>query len=111
MASDRKSPKPCPFCWSRWILLGQLAWLQSQGEPLDEFMQRVATTLAAPGAVPLDGGPAEEPAEPPPAPGPTPPVPAPGVFFEKLSCLIQWRAAGHLSESEFNLAKLQLGLH
>lgn len=109
-----RSPKPCPFCWSRWILLGQLAWLQSQELPLDEFMQRIATTLGAPGAVALDresAGRAEEPTGPPPAPGPAPPVSAPDALFERLSCLIQWRTAGHLSESEFNLAKFQLGLH
>jgi len=49
-AVDR-SFKPCPLCWGRWVLLGEIAWCQSCGEPLDDMLSKVSTALAAPPSV------------------------------------------------------------
>ena len=120
-----KALKPCPFCWSRWVLLGQLFWLRQCGHPLDEFMAKVAAAL--------------EPTEPQPAATARPSVKQAGdavqpngrcsaepqlvpvtssrhegatsEFYEQLASIMEWRRAGHLSESEFVEAKRRLGLH
>ena len=110
-----KGPKPCAFCWSRWVLLGQLYWLRESGQPLDEFMTRVANAL--------------EPTEPHLPASTRPrlhhtqhsedsqmaaehePLHEPGQFYHKLSNLIEWYRLGHLTQSEFIEAKRRLGLH
>ena len=116
-----KAPKPCAFCWSRWILYGQLLWMRDHSVPLDEFFKKVET-MALGGSVPSD------------APTPSLAVSSPVVasttgapvasapvsssfaspsaqdIFEKLSKLIEWRSSGHLTESEFVESKRVLGL-
>jgi hypothetical protein len=36
-----KAPKACSFCWSRWVLYGQLQWMYDGGIPLDDFFKAV----------------------------------------------------------------------
>ena len=108
-----RAPKPCPFCWSRWLLLGQLYWLRETGQPLDEFFVKVADALEG-------SAQGEEPAAVRQCMSPDSQLAAwvhsqpeslaaPGLL-DSLSSLIQWRCAGHLTESEFIAAKRKLGL-
>ena len=107
-----RSFKHCALCWSQWILEGELAWVRSHQVSLDSFMEKVVAAMGAHGnasSVPM-AGPAQS-ANAAPAAA-TPPQPASGSkgpgFVERLQHLIEWRAAGLLSEEEFAAAKRQL---
>ena len=39
---DGRTLKPCAFCWSRWLLVGELCWNKACGLPLDDFMSNVS---------------------------------------------------------------------
>ena len=127
-----KAPKACSFCWSRWVLYGQLQWMYDGGIPLDDFFK--AVEFMAQGGVVQPSVPPSAPVVPGrTAPSPVVPVtvtaplsstpvaavplgsdvvaPTSGDMFHKLSKLIEWRCAGHLSEPEFAAAKNALGLN
>lgn len=110
-----KSPKPCAFCWSRWVLLGHLYWLRGQGAPLDEFMARVAARLEGvappcrPSKIARVDGPAASPAMDPP-PQLSAGASSASHLLQQMATLIDWRLAGHLTDAEFEAAKRQLGL-
>ena len=116
-----KAPKPCAFCWSRWILYGQLLWMRDNGVALDDFFKKVEV-MAAGGAVPhvaptpspvvsstVVAPAASEPVAAVPASS-SPSAPSEQDIFEKLSKLIEWHSAGHLNDSEFIASKRVLGL-
>ena len=116
-----KAPKPCAFCWSRWILFGELQWRCDNGVPLDDFFKKVeamasgvvAAPSPAPPAVVVSGTTAAPVlpttlAAPPSSSAPV--APRSQDFFEKLSKLIEWHSDGHLSDLEFVAAKRMLAL-
>ena len=47
-----RTVKACPMCWSRWVLLGELAWRRHFGQDLDDFLTKVAAVLVGPPAPP-----------------------------------------------------------
>ena len=152
-----KNPKPCAFCWSRWVLFGELVWCRAQQGPLDDFMCKVAAALdpsvpapkrpcvswppaapaatapiAAPiapagaaalassapsagagtsvyaGAPSAQGAPAANPAS---SAAPSAAGTSASPLFGQLASLMEWRAAGHLTEAEFAAAKRMVGLN
>jgi hypothetical protein len=120
-----KSPKPCPLCWSRWVLRGQVQWVRQQSGHLDDFLSKAAAAVEAqqPAQAPEQhrGEPHHQ--APPialplakrfrgdaPLPRSAAPVNSPEQMFQRLAALCEWRAAGLLSESEFVGAKQALGL-
>lgn len=118
-----KAPKPCAFCWSRWVLYGQLQWMRDNGVALDDFftkVQAMAAGVSAPLLVPTAAAvPSSTIAAPvvakaaaavPDCPLALPVALGGNEMMEKLGKLIQWHSAGHLSPSEFIAAKRALGL-
>jgi hypothetical protein len=119
--------KPCPLCWSRWVLDGELRWQGHHSIAPDGFMQKVIQALycgAAASHVPaaaVDTASADR-APVPVAPAQAMIVPDGGrasgnqsaapadVFFSQLSQLMTWRTQGLLSDTEFIKAKQALGL-
>jgi hypothetical protein len=98
---EGKGPKPCAFCWSRWILLGELYWLRAQSLPVDDFMSKVAGVLEAAEHSPQLAN-ASIIVQPQPH--------EPASLMDHLSTLIDWHARGHLNAAEFAAAKMKLGL-
>ena len=94
--------KPCPLCWSRWILLGELGWRARNNGEQDDIMDATRAFAAARGhaihsrPVNVSGSAASADA-------------APNAFMEDLRSLVQWRESGALSEAEFARAKARLG--
>ena len=127
------SCKPCALCWSRWLLEGELEWQHTQGVTPSAFWLKVATALgqsrASRVALPFASTTATASNAP---QGQTPSSAAatltsrnattssssgsagqvaPGTpFFNQLSSLIDWRAKGFISDTEFVNAKRKLGL-
>ena len=127
------SCKPCALCWSRWLLEGELEWQHTQGVTPSAFWLKVATALgqsrASRVALPFASKTATASNAP---QGQTPSSAAatltsrnattssssgsagqvaPGTpFFNQLSSLIDWRAKGFISDTEFVNAKRKLGL-
>ena len=125
--------KPCPACWARWLLDGEVAYRDRHGFACDVVLRRVRAVLGSSGpAAPLAGVPAG------PGPGhadasvpvstastaPSLPValvaePMPDAsagpdpqsqWFHRLERLMDWRARGFLTDTEFATAKAKLGL-
>ena len=117
-----RSFKPCPRCWSRWVLDGERRWQALHGIVPDSFMRRViAASGAGVAATPVqgpNGSTRPAPAACPAAPGAAPMGPslqssganAGATFHEQLCQVMAWRTQGLLSDSEFAAAKRQLGL-
>lgn len=108
-----KGKKPCPFCWSRWLLLGEAMWRRATSRAFDEFMTRVEQALVSvqpprPPATPQSAASLELPLV---DAGDVRPPSGPPAFFSQLTSLIEWRSQGHLSEAEFIAAKRALGLN
>ena len=97
--------KPCPLCWSRWLLDGQIQWSNATGHPLDTTLQKMCNGQrfdVTPTVAPEPSG-----ASPPAAAAAST---ASGDFFNQLQSLMEWRRNGLLSEDEFGKAKQKLGL-
>ena len=96
------------------MLLGELYWLRDQGKPAGSFMSKVADKLEVVEAQsrPLKRARVDEPVCLPASSSSqcTLPASSTAALFEQLSRLIEWRSAGHLTESEFESAKRQLQL-
>jgi hypothetical protein len=116
-----KAPKPCAFCWSRWVLAGQLQWMRDNAVACDEYFTRVEAMeagIALPPALPIAAAtvsgrvatPVVAPVAAASSVGPSPSPLDPQQMFEKLEKLMAWRSDGRLSESEFVAAKRALGL-
>ena len=124
-----KPLKDCGSCWARWVLHGELMWRSQQEEPLTEFLQNAESALWPTAAEkeqytahisnglpqtffrrrPAANTPVQAVGQP-----STPAPPAgdddPDVFWERLQTLMQWRADGRLTDTEFENAKKKLKL-
>ena len=109
-----RSFKPCPLCWSRWVLDGEMQWQGRRGIVPDVFMQK--TIAAYKGALSSPVPDAQSASA-----GGTVAASCSGTvqspvsadansFFPQLSQLMAWRVQGLLSDSEFIKAKQKLGL-
>ena len=101
-------PTPCGFCWSRWVLHGELAYKARRSEPFDEFATKVSETLWP------NCDPSQQPQVSPgmnaaPVVLPSPDA-ARDVAFSRLSTLVEWYTHGLLSAEEFQAAKHSLNL-
>ena len=111
---------PCPLCWSRWLLRGEVQWQAVHGVPPNLFANKVLAALPAWGQ--SHSSAPEQPSQPQPLPTlasssssllPVVTAPAPhhgSAFFSHLSQLMDWRQQGLLSDAEFLQAKHMLGL-
>ena len=97
-----RSFKPCPCCWAKWILQGELRWRIREGRAVDGCL--VVVAAAGGTGTPTAHGTPPSQAEPPRVET-TPPD-----LMDRLRQLIEWRSAGHLSDTEFQNAKQALGL-
>ena len=125
--------KPCPTCWARWLLLGEVAYRDRHGLACDDFLRRVRAVLGgtdaagAHAAAPVGPGPGHADAGAPISTAstapmlPTAPVAEPmadasagaaeqSQWFHRLERLMDWRARGFLTDTEFAAAKARLGL-
>ena len=128
-----RSFKPCPACWARWLLLGELAYRARNGLACDNFLGNVQAVL---GSTPVAAPSAAEPLGPDtvhanssvPASTATtapslPTVPVAEAmtessagteeqaqWFQRLERLMDWRSRGFLTDLEFASAKAKLGL-
>lgn len=109
--------KHCAWCWSRWILRGELLWRRQQGVARDEFLKKVACQLGEPETHDTMARACSEPLARDEAPSASSallasmgPTPAPRDLFGQMSAVMEWRRAGLLSDSEFLRAKALLGL-
>ena len=103
------SLRPCPSCWSPWILFGHLCWFEEQQRPLDVFMCKVAVSLrGSPKNISHQRHPQSNERQ---ACSSSQSLKQDlDVLLTWLSSLIQWRDAGHLTDAEFSAAQQQLGL-
>lgn len=133
-----RSFEPCPLCWSRWVLDGELRWQGHHGVQPDDFALKVIKALfGTTPASPATSGPTASAGSTQAAAMPSPVLPdptggaatqgslsAPAVgtaaqgpvatnavsFFAELSQLVAWRTQGLLSDTEFVKAKQKLGI-
>ena len=93
--------KHCAWCWSRWILRGELLWRRQQGVARDEFLKKVACQLGEPETHDTMARACSEPLARDEAPSASSallasmgPTPAPRDLFGQMSAVMEWRRAG-----------------
>ena len=129
-----RSFKPCPRCWAKWLLSGEVTYRARHGHELDDVLTRAAVDLAPSGngAASSDSQPVGTRHDSPPGPLPLaiaadePLGPLSSVaeqpprsfvaasvsqaWFQQLEKLMAWRERGFLTDAEFRAAKAKLGL-
>ena len=98
--------EPCPWCWSQWVLRGEVAWQTREGMEPDAFKQEVKRQPFIIGEAPHVAADAA-----PPSPATT--HAAASIYsqddvYTRVANLMEWRQRGCLSDTEFEAAKALL---
>jgi len=104
-----RSFKHCPWCWSRWLLSGELGFRTRHKQTLDDFLTKVQAALPSLPASSSSASHHQQLARGTAASAQEHPVDS-QEWFDKLEKLMEWRAKGFLDEQEFKRAKHRLGI-
>ena len=104
-AGLNRTLKPCPVCWSRWILQCAAAWQLKHGAKPDAFLEKVAANgnVFDPAAMQSSGpacskGYAAKPSS---SAGSSGSTGGQADQFARLQALVEWRKSGLLTDAEF----------
>ena len=99
--------EPCPWCWSQWVLRGEVAWQTREGMEPDAFKQERKRHPFIIGEAPHVAADAA-----PPSPATT--HAAASIYsqddvYTRLANLMEWKQRGWLSDTESDAAKVKIG--
>ena len=108
-ASLNREFRPCPLCWARWTLLGEMEWQLRKRLAPDALMD-AARRFASPKRVYPAVAPSLSSSGAPPATSASPYSGSSSTLVSDLRDLLRWHEGGLLSDAEFQRAKSLRGL-